>query len=423
MANCCWSPDFGAIANKPYQYWLEDTGGWIDLWGSSGGDMDYIFSGSPIWGNVDEYALAAYMHLSQAMSQFLSGMKYVSRYGHRGVPELPRAYRTDYFERKGGVFPVAFFFVPDYYMKYVTPTYDGAFSVSSAIDFGKVGVTVSQAVINQLRDHQYFQSWRTWRDSTPGTGVPSSDLPSSYSYSRDDIGIYVQYVHFDDIYYHGGSYTIKSQWLSEHAGLLEIVVRADYDRQANELFTGVPIPIIFLTKGRVHKVTPGGHITYGPMEVIDPKTDVRLGPLTGVDGSIIDPGDDDFGEAQAPAARAPNEDYKIRIEGGTRNPAGSFDYISWAKTARKLPGGQDDSVVDMINRLNPFDRETDDGRFQPMKIIVNGERIKRGDELIEGRDWADDDLTNVVFDYLHWIPVQRWSSPDGFQEAQRIHGG
>ena len=237
MASCCWSrgaPDDLIVE----EFWGKEHNGWIDFTQSL--DIEKVFSGVPVALQGAE-GVQVWRVLNEAVKHFAAKYRLVHHKFHFDSLAFLRSY---YLTRTGGQVPFIILVVPDYYMKYVTPKFKDKFGLTGALDFGG---NINLEIPKQIQDGlPYFIQWRTWRDTTPGLGVPDEFLPGG-SISDDDIDIQLAYIWSDRLERAGGTYSLRSHFISQFGGLCLVEFDVDIPRKSPD-FSGLVVPVLFLSR-------------------------------------------------------------------------------------------------------------------------------------------------------------------------------
>ena len=157
MAACCWSRGAPNDVILP-EFWGKEHNGWIDFTQSL--DVERVFSGVPVALHGAE-GVQVWRVLNEAVKHFAAKYRLVH---HKYQVDTLAYLRTYYVNRTGGQVPFIVLVVPDYYIKYVTPTWKDKFGLTGALDFGG---DINLEVPKQIQDGlPYFLQWRVWRDMT-----------------------------------------------------------------------------------------------------------------------------------------------------------------------------------------------------------------------------------------------------------------
>lgn len=236
---CCWDGTFKGSTGDT-KTWVQDHSGWRSFLESF--DLQEYLSGFPRFPSVDGSTdmTLVFRSFADAWGSFVNHSFDAQCDGEFSTVAYSRSRVIEDF---GGLVPVLFFIVPDYYINYPALLYKDKFQFTTALNYtGDVNVSIPEQV--KMGD-PFFLEWRTWRDTTPGQGVPNDELPPSIS--EDDIDIVLEFVRLPNVQLAGGRVSLLNFLLDNGGGRCVSEFRLSKPPRDPDL-AGLATPKIYLER-------------------------------------------------------------------------------------------------------------------------------------------------------------------------------
>lgn len=292
MAACCWEKGFiGSVYPGLPPPWVMPQNAWCDF--STTGVQQY-FSGIPpyIAGNMN---IAAWRTFSDTITQYILDTPLPPH--HWGLGDVAQYGFSESISQAGGLAPVIFLSVPDYYMNFHPDAlpYLKKFHLSTALDY--TAKDLGQSIPAQIHaSNPFYTRWKQWQQNEAPANVPVAELPKG-TLHNDDIDIILEFVHFDNLEMAGGMVSHRFASLSRFMSRMWCEFRNNIPRVDPDI-SGLVTPVIALPRGEyiAAKATAGGfdyaraaytarpHSSVSDSSIIDAYN--RLYPLRDEDATI-----------------------------------------------------------------------------------------------------------------------------------------
>jgi hypothetical protein len=371
-STCCWSPRFDHLETA-LSFWASETD-WIDL---DQDDISYVFSGTPDFSQADAISYRIWQTINTAVGHFINPRGRFA-FGHRGVEEYAKAFRTVRLRRTGAEIPVVYLVFIDEYLNAdpVRSAQRGKFDLFDGISMD-TGDHESQ-LITKAEQLPLFVGQKQWYDSLNPTqqeviAKKYGDAGSTSSDFIPPVHAYVVNHWLSDLLIHGGAEFLRTYFLSNLGGLLTVELGHTFDRIERQNYT---IP----------------YIVNGSEWYAETTKAINLGnTATDIDLTIFNK--------------------STPIHPTHTNVRNASDLETWFSLEYLLGSG-----------LNPkFRLFINDHQFTPARDLQLGELSVAGFSAplptLTFSDWNSLSVLEDLQRYFRWIPVQLWSSPDAFQET------
>ena len=349
-----------------------------------------FYSGSPEFARANSTGQNVWRAVATAIRQF--GGR-AGRVHHNGVEEVPLGYRTIWDSQRGGVLPVVVVVLPEFYFLQYPETKNRYYVTSHQYGLQDEDGVWDVGLAQEVKDRdpnmrRYFSDRRGSFQEYP---LPSPPPGEEITYQDVEPEVYIDYMSFPSLPIAGGRWSLRSQWISNVAGLMDLELVQKFDSDV-KLFDEWFLPV-FVTSG----------INYGSLEYFDEFQRLTLMP-----------------KARSTPMSAMGRAFDI---------ASAFNTASVNDGHHDFGGENIDETIAQLSQqvelASEFEVHINGNRFSPERIRTAPVAVEFGGVSVDLplpigiRGWSEPETVNALYDVMRWVPVQHWSAPTDIQR----HGG